>query len=837
MRRTIVSLSALALFLATEDLTAQQGAMRVSVPSPAAASLGRFGDIPVNLNTGVADISVPLFTAKGKTLELPIALRYHASGLKVDDAGSWVGMGWALDAGGVITRTARYTLDERSNGYWNTGSTFYVGNNWSSPSSQLLLNIYYRVVDGEPDDFFYNFAGRSGKFVMGPTTSDPNLREVRTIPYQKWVIQPTIGTGGGGEITSWVITTEDGTKYSFTAQERITDWSPDASVDFYGSSKAYPQSWYLTQITAPSGDVITLTYAGYWAAHDMGLYQESFEDVASDNLYSACYSLPPLRSSATYYEINAQRLSSITTAQHTISFATSLRTDAIGPSDFPQTQYASTSGHPYLQEYKLDQITVSTRDPTPVVLRRFALSYDYSIGGRLTLTSVAEQDRNGISLPPYSFIYDPTPFPALGDWNLNNPQGNRYFSWSVATDHWGYYNGADNNGTYIPPGVSLLTGHQWPGNDRDPHPAFTKAGVLIKITYPTGGYDTLSYENNDYGWVGSTLTSEPARLASGLRIARVGMADAMGNLTVRKYFYTSGTYAGRSSGVVQAEPKYDYAVTGYDDGGYYCQYYSRSSVSRMPLGSGPVVGYTFVTVWDGPNAESGKTISTFTTTADPAMNPWPYGPWPYLRRTSYEWRRGQEDGSGEYTAADQMQHRVLNTYQFPEPTQTTRKFKGIAISVVGNGGGLTGLLTWNPFLVESGWRYRDTEMSTACDTTGGNCISTSKTFVYGNPNHTQLTELQETNSDGTQRITRMRYPADYAGGSGNPDAAAFTAMTDTANNIQNAVIERWIIKRVGSVDSVMTAALTTYRNFAVPPALPQFLPFQRFVLNSPSPLP
>src|SRR6266576_6703058 len=106
-RANAVALPLVALLLSTCRLAAQVGAMRVTVPSPTAASLGRFGDVPVSLYTGVPDISIPLFTAKGRTLELPITLRYHAGGIRVEEIGSWVGIGWTLEAGGAVTRTVR----------------------------------------------------------------------------------------------------------------------------------------------------------------------------------------------------------------------------------------------------------------------------------------------------------------------------------------------------------------------------------------------------------------------------------------------------------------------------------------------------------------------------------------------------------------------------------------------------------------------------------------------------------------------------------------------------------------------------------------------------------
>jgi hypothetical protein len=74
-------------------------------PSPDAAALGKYGTIPVGLHTGVPNIEIPLYTIRSGQLELPISLSYHASGIKVDEIASWVGLGWTLNAGGVVTRS------------------------------------------------------------------------------------------------------------------------------------------------------------------------------------------------------------------------------------------------------------------------------------------------------------------------------------------------------------------------------------------------------------------------------------------------------------------------------------------------------------------------------------------------------------------------------------------------------------------------------------------------------------------------------------------------------------------------------------------------------------
>ena len=61
-------------------------------PSANAASLGKYGDIPVSYHTGVPGISIPIYTVKQGNLSLPVTLSYHSSGIKVDELASWVGL-------------------------------------------------------------------------------------------------------------------------------------------------------------------------------------------------------------------------------------------------------------------------------------------------------------------------------------------------------------------------------------------------------------------------------------------------------------------------------------------------------------------------------------------------------------------------------------------------------------------------------------------------------------------------------------------------------------------------------------------------------------------------
>jgi hypothetical protein len=83
-------------------------------PSPEASALAKYAQVPVNLSTGIPSVDVPVASVNGYTLNLPISLSYHASGIRVDEYASWVGLGWALNAGGVITRRVMGLPDEKT---------------------------------------------------------------------------------------------------------------------------------------------------------------------------------------------------------------------------------------------------------------------------------------------------------------------------------------------------------------------------------------------------------------------------------------------------------------------------------------------------------------------------------------------------------------------------------------------------------------------------------------------------------------------------------------------------------------------------------------------------
>src|SRR5687767_3004390 len=93
-------------------ILAQSPNFNISFPSPNAASLGLYGEVPVSLHNGVANISIPMYEINEGPIKLPVSLSYHASGVRPDVHPGWVGNGWTLNCGGMITRVVKGTPDE-----------------------------------------------------------------------------------------------------------------------------------------------------------------------------------------------------------------------------------------------------------------------------------------------------------------------------------------------------------------------------------------------------------------------------------------------------------------------------------------------------------------------------------------------------------------------------------------------------------------------------------------------------------------------------------------------------------------------------------------------------
>src|SRR5690554_3216495 len=117
--------SILALFLFNQGINtgvcqySQSLLPTLSPQTPSTAALTKFNDHEVNLFNGSVDISIPLYESNVKGVSVPVILGYHSCGINVTDRAGWVGLGWALETGGQVSRRVMGGSDEGSNGYLN----------------------------------------------------------------------------------------------------------------------------------------------------------------------------------------------------------------------------------------------------------------------------------------------------------------------------------------------------------------------------------------------------------------------------------------------------------------------------------------------------------------------------------------------------------------------------------------------------------------------------------------------------------------------------------------------------------------------------------------------
>lgn len=90
-----------------------------------ASNFMEYGNTPVDLATGIPQISLPLYSLTKDGVTIPISLSYHASGIKVSDLSGPVGLKWSLNVGGGIYRQVNDKIDEEG---WLTSNRGYVDN-------------------------------------------------------------------------------------------------------------------------------------------------------------------------------------------------------------------------------------------------------------------------------------------------------------------------------------------------------------------------------------------------------------------------------------------------------------------------------------------------------------------------------------------------------------------------------------------------------------------------------------------------------------------------------------------------------------------------------------
>lgn len=484
----------------------------VSVMTPEASALARYTDVPVSYYTGVPNISIPLYTICMDDFKLPVSLNYHSSGIRVDQEATWVGLGWSLCAEGRITRTAKGIDDFLEYGY-DPNYPYYKKGYYEAPDvtnfQDLYENYVYdngtgilavglrKVIDTEPDIFYYSLPGYSGKFILdrkrGAVLYDRshNIKVEVLTSYGEIVFKITDPEGNqffyDDKEHSRNYTSDKWLNQNYTLSNPKQDDDPEDFIQWvptirnedgemeYEATSCNPyrmsSSWCLTRIVTHTGHTVNFDYTKYTEKLPT---QESTEVYNNGNTANQFFYKSKVVN-------EGLQLSCISWDYGYITFQTSAREDIKGDTK------------------KLDCIKVCDNDDREIKSYLFSYSYfndNYSgndnythVFKRLKLLSLQEE----LSGEKYRFDYYEGGFPAKNSKNV---------------DYWGMQNGRNYGKQYQ---IGVYMGDQkYNGVKKDA--VFDKAviGMLRQIKYPTGGYARFVYELNEIGYYYSSNTNNDA---------------------------------------------------------------------------------------------------------------------------------------------------------------------------------------------------------------------------------------------------------------------------------------------------------------------------------------
>ena len=411
--------------------------------SPQAGTLGKYGDIPVDLCTGKVNFTIPIYTIKDGDFEFPIQLSYNYNGLQVGEVFGQVGAGWSINSSGYISVATKGGSDFSSFNtlgfiHNNIGKDIvkpFLNGDWNSlpieERKEKTYNLYSGAASGrldtESDKYIVNSGNLNFSFYL-----DEEANPVFNNEYKNYKIELERSI-----FPNFKITDDQGNKYTFGKGETTELLTGDNTP--YDSYSAYN----LTSILTAKNRTINFNY---------------FEDVVTQDSYSDELIIPIVfEAGDTPSECPRARQITPFNGQY----------NKITRNNISEISYANGKViFTYLDNnYKgnrLSQIKIVDKDNNQI--NRFDFVYDLN---KNLLLEIKKYDNSNNAIPFYKL-----------DYYGNIPENISLKS----QDLWGYYNGENN--------YYLVTGNRKVNFDK------TRLGALQKITYPTGGFSEIEYEQN-----------------------------------------------------------------------------------------------------------------------------------------------------------------------------------------------------------------------------------------------------------------------------------------------------------------------------------------------------
>ena len=466
--------------------------------TPEAASLGKYGTIAMSEYSGTPNIRIPLLTVKSGEVSYPIELYYDASGIKVEQNATFVGLGWNLSCGGYIkhivcghddflqTPNSPQSYFESNFHVYSSYSPFYahyIANmgmvvSGSStvvglpPGNEKYYLMYSDLVKGfyTPDVFQGNFCGNSVSFYIGRESNvaiplDENTSKYKIVISDFQYHYPA----------NIILTDDHGVTYEFEAFKEDSNKDSYFLTHIYGldgkNGKSHIELQYVQQLMDYGKSMRGVkTFYSEAKLEEKSNYPYDIGDQMMSLMGEKKTYINTIGDlSGFFYKVYPSK---IITCSDSICFSIADRKDLVGARSIADIVRKSTvRGN---------------------ILDRISFSYDYfkesspqngTSGKRLKLTGVKVNSKK------YDMAYE----------NSELPSPN-----SSSLDYWGYFNGIDNSRTLCGSPKYSLQGDlvesvSYIGNaNRYASEKYSKVGMLTKLTYPTGGYSCFEYEPNRF---------------------------------------------------------------------------------------------------------------------------------------------------------------------------------------------------------------------------------------------------------------------------------------------------------------------------------------------------
>lgn len=488
---------------------------QVIPPSPVTREFDKYIKYNVSLYNGLPEITIPLYEIKLKALTIPIALSYHASGIKYRQNSGEVGVGWVLNPKYRISKTIYGKDDYNSSMPSPVIDPYSAFNNMSDRDKYLSgffqnhqffmpqSNVSY---DGEYDIFNYSLQGNSGTFIQtNRQTAQFEFLDSRKI---KITHAPT------DDQYYFDLIDGNGIKYRIGNNANHLQ-GPMESYGIMDGFRPTGLGWFATEISTPNSEFIKLEYISRGVVEDQDYLLNAIlqEDLGHDDFQS--YGTVVSYNKPDHKVYNTSFIKTIITPQEKIEF------------------FHDEAGS------LLRKIEV--KNPKNELIRRIEFTYTQD-GGYTLLSTAAVLPADNSDPMVYTFEYYPknpsVPSPTFDDWGClysntrypyapNSPPNPPTYSLPVQLGYDKVY--MDDRFQKID-ASNFLSEYKFFDKVVDQDPVDYS---LKRITYPTGGYSEYEYESNQCEGYGSL------QKLSGLRVKKISSVDGINDskVLIREYKY------------------------------------------------------------------------------------------------------------------------------------------------------------------------------------------------------------------------------------------------------------------------------------------------------------